>query len=168
MSYYKCASDRKTQFIFIRGITCFSYFLSHHIPPQAAPVCCEYKCQNTQYAVKTLNFSEAPVRSESYYWQNLTFYWLWLMESGLRRWFQFHWPHVQSCMRCKYWISLWCRWHIIAPQHVSTAILPLVKLLCSALLEMLNWFWYFVLIQIIFATLAMFGPQPVTNLSLPA
>lgn len=27
-------------------------FLSHHISPQAAPVCCEYKCQNTQCVVK--------------------------------------------------------------------------------------------------------------------
>lgn len=34
----ECAGDRKTQFIFMCRITRFSYFLSHHIPPQAAPV----------------------------------------------------------------------------------------------------------------------------------
>lgn len=33
----ECAGDRKTQFIFICRITRFSYFLSHHIPPQAVP-----------------------------------------------------------------------------------------------------------------------------------
>lgn len=69
---------------------------------------------------KTQSFSEAAVPCEIYHWQNLTFYWLWLKESGLRWWFQFHCPHMQSCMRCKYWISLWCRWCIILPQCVST------------------------------------------------
>ena len=49
-------------------------FLSHHIPPQAASVCCEYKCQNTQFAVKTLDFSEALVPCEIYCWQNWTFF----------------------------------------------------------------------------------------------
>ena len=99
--------------------TAFIFFKPPH-PPQAAPVCCEYKYdQNTQCAVNTLCFSVEPVPCEICCSQNLTFYWLWLKESGLRRWFQFHCPHVLSSMRCRYWTSLWCRWCIIAPQYVS-------------------------------------------------
>lgn len=116
-----------------------TYFLSHHILPQAAPVWCEYKCQNAQRAVKTLSFSEAPVPCES----NTDRIWL-FTDFGWRKavWGEFHCPHVQSCMRCKYWISLQCRCCIMAPQHVSAvSIMPLGESFRSALQELLNWLW---------------------------
>lgn len=66
------ATDSKTHFIFICRITRFSHFVSHHILPQAASVCCKY-------AVKTLDFSEALVPYEVYYWRIFT-------EFGSRKW----------------------------------------------------------------------------------
>lgn len=83
---------------------------------------------------------------------------------------EFHCPHVQSCMRCKYWVSLWCRWCIMASQYVSAvSILPPVKSVCSALVGQLSWFWC-----VMFAAISRlhfvyrFSPLPGANSSLPA
>lgn len=137
----ECARYRNTQFLFIWRITRFSYFFK---PPHRQ---LQFDVNANARTHSMLGRQWIPLRHQCSVKSNtdrICHFTDFGSRKVVRR--EFHCPHVQSCMRCKYSISLWCRWCIIASQYVS--ILPLGKLFCSASMELLNWFWYVMLMKL--------------------